>query len=79
MSNETKVQPVAKFQAGAIGISVWRRDHNGQTFYTTNAQRAYTKDDGKTWEHTDSFNRDDLPVVAALLNRAFEWIISQTK
>lgn len=77
MSNE-KQKPVKQFRAGAIGVSVWQREHQGQTYYSASASRAYTKDDGKTFEYTDNFGRDELPVAASLLNLAFTWIVAQS-
>ena len=76
MSNE-KQKPAKKFRAGAIGVSVWPREHQGKVFYSATASRAFTKDDGKTFEYSDSFDRDDLPIVSALLNQAFSWIVAQ--
>lgn len=70
-------KPVKQFRAGALSVSVFEREHDGKTFYNATASRAYTKDDGKTWEYSDSFDRDDLPLVAALLNQAFSWIVAQ--
>ena len=77
MPNEVK-KPAKQFRAGALSVSVWPREHQGKTFYNATAQRAYTKDDGKTFEYSDSFDRDDLPCVAALLNQAFSWIVAET-
>ena len=67
--------PVKQFRAGALSVAVFKREHEKDTFYSATPSRAYTQDDGQTWEYTDSFNRDDLPVVAALLNQAFSWIV----
>jgi hypothetical protein len=82
MANE-KQKPAAQFRAGAISVSVWERRANDKPFYTATPQRAYLDEkdtsggpDG-TWKYSDSFGRDDLPVVAALLNRAFEWILAK--
>ena len=78
MSEETKNKPVKQFRAGAIGVSVFKREHNGEFFYNAVPSRAYTRDDGKTFEYSDSFDRNDLPVLAALLNQAFSYIVATT-
>lgn len=78
MSEEVKNQPVKQFRCGAVGVSVFKRQHNGDTFYNATPSRSYTKDDGKTWAYSYSFNRDELSVVAALLNQAFSWITAHT-
>ncbi|HXE43230.1 MAG TPA: hypothetical protein VN516_09420 [Candidatus Baltobacteraceae bacterium] len=83
MANEQKQKPAAQFRSGALSVSVWERRHNDKPFYNATPQRAYLDEkdtsespDG-TWKYTDSFSRDDLPVIAALLNQAFGWIIAQ--
>jgi hypothetical protein len=77
MAEEKKQSPAKQFKAGALGVSVWEREAVGKVFYAATANRAFTRDDGNTWEYSDSFNRDDLPVVAALMNQAFAWIVEQ--
>ncbi|MFN7139649.1 MAG: hypothetical protein ACK4UN_09940 [Limisphaerales bacterium] len=79
MPKQTKepLKPVQKYRSGALSVSIWAHVGKNGDFYTVNAQRAYTDDDGETWKHTDSFSRDDLPTVGALLNRAWAWICTQ--
>ena len=81
--SEEKNKPVKQYRRGAIGVSIWKREiespEGTQVFYSATASRAYTKDDGKTFVYSDSFDTDDLPKVAALLNLAFTWIVSQAK
>ena len=71
---ESNNQPVHRIRSGALSVSIWEHDGKNGTFYTANAQRAYTDDDGATWKHTDSFSRDDLPAVALLMQSAWAWI-----
>lgn len=73
-----KNKPAKVFRCGALSVSVWKRENNGDIYFNATPQRAFTRDDGKTWEYSDSFNRDDLPIVAALLNQAFSFIVAQT-
>lgn len=80
--SEVKNKPVKQYRRRGIGVSIWRREiqtqEGQQVFYSANASRAYTKDDGKTFEYTDNFDADDLPVVAQLFNLAFLWITDKT-
>jgi len=76
-----KQKPAATFRAGALSVSVWERRHQDEVFYNATPQRAYLDEkdtsgskDG-TWKYSDSFSRDDLPVIAQLLNLAFMWIV----
>ncbi len=63
-------KPVARVSSGLLSVSIWEHEGKNGTFYTANAQRAFQRDGSEDWEHTDSFSRDDLPVVAALLLQA---------
>lgn len=74
---EEQIKPIKQFSSGALRVSVWKREHNGEFFYNATASRAFTRDEGKSWEYSDSFGRDDLPIVAALLNQAFSFIVAQ--
>lgn len=81
---EENKKPVKQFKCGALGVSVWERRHNDEVFYNATASRAFLdkKDTSEsaegTWKYTDSFGRDDLPIVASLLNTAFSWIVITT-
>jgi hypothetical protein len=68
-------KPVHQHRSGALSASIFAREHNGETFYSVQTQRAFTRDDGKTWEYSSSFNRDDLPMVAALVTEAWRTIM----
>lgn len=79
MSNEAKNKPIKQFKAGALGVSAWqkRSSVDGSFFYNATPSRVYKDDkkpEGEQWQYTDSFSRDDLPIIAALLNQAFSWI-----
>ena len=79
--SEQANKPTKQFRAGALSVGVWARRHNDEVFYNATPQRAYLdkKDTSGgaegTWKYTDSFGRDDLPIVAALLGQAFGWIV----
>lgn len=81
MSESAK--PDKQFRAGALSVGVWKRMHNDEPFYNATPQRAYLdkKDTSEgpdgTWKYTDSMGRDDLPIIAGLLNMAFQWIVFQ--
>jgi len=83
MATETpKQKPVKQYRRGAIGVSIWKREAQTKDgiviFYSATPSRAFTKDDGKSFQYSDSFDADDLPVLSALLTLAYLWIASQT-
>ena len=83
MAKNENNQPLKQFKSGALGVSVWQRWHNDEVFYNATTSRAFLdkKDTSEsaegTWKYTDSFGRDDLPILAALLNQAFSFIVAQ--
>ena len=77
-NKETKQKPAKQFRAGAISVAIFKRDHNGETFYNATPSRAYTKDNGSTWVILTTLIKSDLPVISRLLDMAFAWIVSQS-
>jgi hypothetical protein len=80
MGTETKQKPAKMFRRGGIGVSVWRREHEGEVFYSVTPSRAFKRKDASEndpFEYSDNFSTDDLPVLARLLDRAFYWILDQ--
>lgn len=78
MTEENK--PVHAERAGAVSVSVFEntnKNAKGEEFTSTSfiAQRAYTKDEGKTWEHTNSFKQNDVPKLIACMQRAYENVV----
>lgn len=78
-SQPVKPKPAKTFRAGALSVSVWekRSKQDGSLFYNATPQRCYKDDKADEWKYTDSLNRDDLPIVAALLHQAFSWVVAQ--
>jgi hypothetical protein len=70
-----KPKPVHRISCGALSVSIWEQRTPEGCFYTCNAQRAYTKDDGATWDHSDSFSGGDVAIVASLMIQAHAWMI----
>lgn len=68
--------PAATFRSGSLQVAVWKTVREGKTFYNATPTRSYTADDGKTWNHATDFGQQDLPVIAALLIRAWEWCLA---
>lgn len=86
MSNETKNtkpqnKPVREFRFGAIKAAVWKREHDGKTFYSVSLSRSYKVDADKTtgpgddgWRETNSFDFTDLDAVDMALAQARKFI-----
>ncbi len=71
--------PEKKFRAGAISATVWKnigqtRDGNETEFRTVSFERSY-KDKNNEWKKTSSLRLNDLPRAAAVLSKAYEYLI----
>src|SRR5262249_26800335 len=60
-------QPVKTFRLGRIKAAVWENEGE-QKFYSVTFARTYV-DEANKYHDTDSFGRDDLPLVAKLADQ----------
>ena len=67
--------PVKTFRLGRIKAAVWENEGE-QKFYSVTFARTYVGDDNK-YHDTDSFGRDDLPLVAKLADQAHTFIFER--
>jgi len=77
MSQKTRSKPVQTFRAGPIQASIWRNDsqRNGRnmTRFTVRLRKRFRKQDGG-YHDTEYLFPDDLPRVALVAQKAFEYI-----
>ncbi|QDT45172.1 hypothetical protein Pan241w_52910 [Gimesia alba] len=77
MSDKTdSKKPVQSFRLRGITASVFEnQSEDGKTtFYKVTLQRSYKQ--GEEWKSTNSFGRDDLPIVSLLTKQAWEFILN---
>ena len=65
--------PVQTFRIGRIKAAVWENGTDQKKFYNVTFARTYM-DEARVFHDTDSFGRDDLPLVATLADRAHSFI-----
>ena len=69
-------KPVKEFRRGAIKVSIWKNetDDNGRTVvrYSVKLNKRFHRKDGD-WQDTDYYFPEDLPVLAKLIDKAFEF------
>ena len=76
MTKETSNKPVKQFRLRAISASIFENEtEKGQTFFKVTVQRSYKTKDG--FKSTNSFTRDDLPLVAELVTAAWRDILKR--
>ena len=71
-----KPHPVHTFRLGRIKAAVWENEADQRKFYNVTFARTYTGEDQQPHD-TDSFGRDDLPLVAKIADRAHTFIFER--
>lgn len=71
--------PEKRFTTGAISATIWRNESldkkgNKVDYRTVTIQKRYSGKDG-IWRTSNSLRVDDLPKVALLLGKAYEFIV----
>ena len=74
---QTKTKPIHEVRIGTVKAAIWKNENDNGRYYSTTIQRSYK--DGTEWKHTDSFNRDDLLVLAKVADLAHSWICEQVQ
>jgi len=72
-----KQQPATEIRLGSIKAAIWENQTNNGTRFNVTLSRLYR--DGEQWKSTDSFGRDDLLLLAKVVDQAHSWIFDQTK
>jgi len=68
-----KDKPVHEIRMGRIKAVIWGNEMEGGGFrHNVQFRRIYK--DGEEWKQSDSFGRDDLPLVAKVADIAHTWI-----
>ena len=73
----TAQKPVESFRLRGVSASIFanhvKSEGRDRTFHKVSLQRHYK--DGEEWKQTTSFSRDDLPVLATLIERSWNYIL----
>ena len=72
-----KNKPVHEIRLGAIKAAIWANETQNGTRHNVTLSRLYK--DGEEWKTSDSFGRDDLPIVAKIADMAHTWIHQEGK
>ena len=74
-SNPSPARPAHEIRMGRIRAAIWENETSGGTRFNVTVGRLYK--DGGSWKDSQSFGRDDLPLVAKVVDRCHSWIFSQ--
>ena len=70
-----KNQPVHEIRLGRIKATLWAHETKDGRRFNVTLGRLYKEED--QWKTSDSFGRDDLPVLGKVLDLAYYWIFQQ--
>ena len=71
----TKPPPVHEVRAGRIRASIWSNPSEKGVWHSVTLSRLYK--DGDDWKDSSSFGKDDLLLLAKVIDKAHSWIIEQ--
>lgn len=76
MARSNTKKPVHEFRMGRVRAAIWENDTKNGSMHNVTLSRLY-KDDNDDWQDSTSFGRDDLPLLAKIVDQAHLWIYSQ--
>ena len=66
-------KPIHEIRLGTVRAAIWaNEDRLNDVWFAVTVSRLYKDDNG--WKNSSSFRRDDLPVVAKIMDLAYAWI-----
>ena len=72
-----KNKPAHEVRLGKVKATIWANPVEGGVRHNVVLRRLFKRDPSAPWEQSDSFSRDDLPLVAEVVQQAWRWIFSQ--
>ena len=75
MSSQTKLRPVHEIRLGAVKATIWPNETANGMRHNVTFARLY-KDSDDQWRQTESFGRDDLPLLTKVADQAHDWIFN---
>ena len=70
-------KPVHEVRLGKIKAAIWANESERGTRYNVTVSRIYK--DGDEWKSSESFGRDDIPLVIKALDRAHDFMLDAGK
>ena len=78
-SNDSAKRPVHEFRMGRIKAAVWANSTENGVRHNVTFTRLYKDDESNQWRDSQSFGRDDLPLLAKIVDLAHTWIFEQAQ
>lgn len=77
VSKKSPARPVKEIRLGRIRAAIWENETTNGVRYNVTVSRLF-KDEDK-WKDSHSFGRDDLPLVAKVVDRCHSWIFDASE
>jgi hypothetical protein len=74
-----KAGPVHEERIGRVKAVVWANQTANGIRHNVTLKRIFKREGGSGWEQSDSFGRDDLPLVMEVSKRAWLWIYANSQ
>lgn len=74
-TNQQPTKPVQVFRARGVKVSVFENRTGETVWFKTTLLRIYRETESEEWKTTTSLSRDDLPIAARLLQKAWDFIL----
>lgn len=71
--------PTHVIRLGKIKATLWANETSNGPRFNVTVGRLYKNGDEVHWKTSDSFGRDDLPLVAKVVDMAHTWIFEQSE
>lgn len=72
---DSKSKPVHEIRLGSVKAVIWENPTKHGPRHNVSLVRLYK--DGEHWKQTESFGRDELPLVCKVADLAHSWIFEQ--
>ncbi len=73
-----KEKPVHEIRIGKIKAVIWANHTESGIRHNVTLRRLFKRDTNPQWEQSDSFGRDDLPVLLEVTRAAWLWIYAHS-
>lgn len=70
-------KPIHEIRLGSIKAAIWENRSGNSFWHSVTVSRLYK--DGDEWKRTESFGRDDLPLISKVADLAHTWIFEQAQ
>ena len=74
-SDSNRNKPVHEIRLGAVKAAIWANETKHGLRNAVTFQRVYK--DGDEWKTSDSFGRDELPLLMKVADLAHTWIYQE--